>query len=511
MVNKKEIIGAKDKNENEVEQKYFSEYERGLLALAYKNKDCLLELQQVITADYFLYRPHKIIYTALSILLKDSKINKIDMDSLLIQCKELGIKEYLTNLDYLVILTQGGQDKDNFQFYLEKVKNAYIKYSLHCILDTFKLLVEKNAKDKDSNLTGSKLLNELSGELINLNSSNSIGKGVAFSEVVRDFVIDRARNPQQVMGLETGFPTLDTLINGLLPGTLTVISAPAKTGKSTVIMNIANHVALDIKHPVPVLIISTEMSSNEDLSRHIAMRSLIEERKIINGLAYNDPRLKIILDKVIDEIEKCKIYHEYLPYFNSQSVCNIINYYKIKYNIGIAMFDYIKMETADSDGNNKYKREDQVLGDITTALKNVAGTLNIPIVTACQINTRTGIVADSDRIIRYCNTLLEFRSKTMEELAEQDYHKYGTHWLQVYSTRSGGNGKIPIRFWRKCLKLQEAEVFESTDEQTDPTEELLTTPEEWGRLQEDSLTIDYISNTISEKDLHDLNMEEEDE
>lgn len=488
-----------------VEEKYFSEYERGLLSLAYRNKECLLELQQSINSEYFLYQPHKIIYTALCNLLSKPDISKIDIDSLAIECKDLGIKTYLNNLDYLAILSQGGQDKENFQFYLEKVKNSYTKFRLHKILDGAKALVEKNAKDKETNLSGEQLLNTIQGDLASLSATNSIGKGVSFSEVVREFVVERARDPQQVRGLGTGFPSLDVAINGLVAGSLTVIAAEAKVGKSTAVMNIANHVALDADKPVPVLIISTEMYSDEDLSRHVSMRSLIEERKIINGIAYNDPKLRVILDRVISEIEKCQIYHEYLPDFNATKVCNLINYYKIKHNIGLAIFDYIKMETASTNGGfSNSKREDQVLGDLTTALKNTAGKLGIAIVTACQINTNTGRIADSDRILRYANTILQFKPKTIEELEQQDYHKYGTHWLIVYRTRAGGSCKIPIRFWRKCLKLQEAEVFEDNQEEVDPTVDLLTTPEEWNRMQEDALKVDYVASVTAEKDGYDL-------
>lgn len=489
-------------------EKYLSEYERGLLALAYRHCDLLTELRQLVTSDYFLYPPHKIIYSALCSLVGNDMVSKIDLDCLVIECEKLGLKKYLPNMDYLAILTQGGQDKENFRFYFDKVKNAYLKYELYQIIERSSSLIEKNATDETENKRGDELVNLIATEISKLNTFNGLdANGIKFSEVVRDFVLERARNPQPIMGLTTGFNSLDTAINGLLPGTLTVIAGEAKAGKSTVIMNMANHIAIDAESPVPVLVISTEMSSEEDLSRQIAMRSLIEERKIINGIAYNDPKLKPVLDKVIDEIENAKIYHEYTPDFNATKICNIIHYYKLKYDIGVAIFDYIKMETENTGEASaiKYKREDQILGDITTALKNTAGKLRIPVITACQINTRTGRIADSDRILRYANTLLEFRPKQMEELGNQDYHRYGTHWLQVYRSRAGGNCRIPIRFWRKCLKLQEAEVFQGQeDEVVDHTRDLLTTPDEWSRLREEALTIDYVNNIAKEQDGYDL-------
>lgn len=483
---------------------FMSEYERGLLSLAIRNLNCLTELRQKATVDYFLYPPHKIIYTALSQLSEEPDIDHIDLETLLVECKKLGISNSGVTLEYLVLLTQGGSDVQNFQFYLTKVKNAYLKFALSKQIQSANVQVLNNAKDTEKSLSGEELLSNLTDEVSKLATFHGIREeAIDFAARAEDFVLERASNPTDVMGLRTGFPTLDDAINGLMPGTLTIIAGMQKAGKSTVLLNIVDYVAIESANPTPVLIISTEMYTDEDISRTIALRSLIEERKIINGVAYNDPELKPVIDKCLEQIKKSKIYHLYLPDFNIQKICNIIYHYKLKYGIGLAIFDYIKAPTAENGMVDK--REDQILGDVTTALKNVAGKLNIPVLTACQINTRTGRVADSDRIGRYANTLIEFRPKTIEELESQDFYKHGTHWLRIFTTRAGGNCKIPIRFWKKCLKLQEAEEFISEeDEQDTQTSELLTTPDEWKKLCNDTFKIEKVEEVLGEADAKDL-------
>lgn len=492
-------------------EKFMSEYERGLLALALKNFDILTELKQKISTDYFLYPPHKLIYTALCNLIHDATINKIDIETLDVECRSLGLQNLGVNTEYLVLLSQGGFDKSNYTFYFNKVKNAYLKYLLSKKLEDARKLIENNAKDSEESLNSEQLLETISSEISNIVAFNGVGEeAIVVADRVEEFIRERAENASEVAGLRTGIHSLDIAINGLLPGTLTIIAGVAKAGKSAVLLNMVDYMNIESENPVPILVISTEMYTDEDISRLVAMRCMIDERKIFNGIAYNDPKQRMIVDKAVKQIKKAQIYHIYLPDFNAAKVCNLIYHFKLKYNIGLAVFDYIKMSTLGSEF--KEKREDQILGDITTALKNIAGKLHIPVITACQVNTRTGLIADSDRIARYANTLIEFRPKTIEELQEQDYYKHGTHWLHVFRTRAGGNIKIPIRFWKKCLRIQEAEFFvreAGEGDEVDPTEELLTTPEEWQNMKNDTFKLDIVKEVLDTKDAYDLKLNTE--
>ena len=482
---------------------FMSEYERGLLSLALKDMSALTMLQQKVTIDYFLYPPHKIIYAALTNLIKDPSITKIDLETLYIEVNKLGFQKSGVNPEYLALLAEGGYDQENFDFYYNKVKNAFLKFALSKRIDRAKDLIIKNSSDGASSLSGEELIEKISTDLSNLYTFHGKEEDIfSFGDKAEQFVLEKAANPQDVLGLRTGFPTLDAQINGLMSGTLTVIAGVAKAGKSTVLLNIADYVAIESDNPVPVLFISTEMGDEEDLAREIALRSLLPERSITNGTAYNDPKQAKVLDRAIKQIKNSKIMHVYMPDFNASKVCNLIHHAKLKYNIGLAIFDYIKMSTTGDDARDK--REDQVLGDITTALKNCAGKLNIPILTGCQVNNRTGKVADSDRIIRYCNILLEFKAKSLKELESQNFYTHGTHWLKVRVTRSGGNCSIPIRFWKKCSKMQEAEPLDQGDDNELETMELLTTPDEWVKLKEEQFKVNAVSESIKQIDSDDI-------
>lgn len=496
-------------------EKFSSEYERGLLALIVKNQDLLVDFRQRGLSEYFLYTPHKLIYLALCSLADNSEVKKIDIDILYTECEVFGLKASGIGPDYLALLSQGGADKSNFDFYFSNVKDAYLKYSLYLKFKDAENLIEKSLASSDETKSAEEIANLVNSEIVKIQTSGGYEeKATDISERARDFVAERAANPGKIRGLQTGLPTLDNEINGLMPGTLTVFAGQAKSGKSTILLNICDYIAIQSaieanlekrENPsVPILYISTEMYTDEDISRLLAMRSLIPERQISNGTAYNDPKFKTILDKAITQIEGSKIYHIYMPDFSASKVANTIYHYKLKYNIGLAVFDYIKMDTT-SDGSLSNRREDQILGDLTTTLKATAGKLNIPVITACQINSRTLRIADSDRIKRYCNTLIQFFHKDPDELEEQPIRQYGSHWLYIDAARAGGSGKIPIRFWKHCSKIEEADRFETQEDQT--VEEVLTTPSEWDELNAKKFKIQTAVNVHNSTTLEEMNVQ----
>ena len=89
-------------------------------------------------------------------------------------------------------------------------------------------------------------------------------------------------------------------------------------------------------------------------------------------------------------------------------------------------------------------KENQHIGFLATALKNLAGELKIPVITAIQINRsgvdkdviNTGMIADSDRVVRYANTILGLTRKDQEDI-ENDGIMRGNGRLQILDTRAG--------------------------------------------------------------------------
>lgn len=98
-------------------------------------------------------------------------------------------------------------------------------------------------------------------------------------------------------------------------------------------------------------------------------------------------------------------------------------------NPAVVIYDYIKL-TGEEDGN---KQEYQLIGDKVDKLKQCFLRLNIPLLTACQLNRTaeggnddSSAIAQSDRLQWFASQVGIFRRKTMEEIAD-DGKEFGTH------------------------------------------------------------------------------------
>lgn len=83
-----------------------------------------------------------------------------------------------------------------------------------------------------------------------------------------------------LLGWPTGFPTIDSVTNGLQNGQLLVLTAQPKTGKSTLLMQIAHNIH---KAGAVPLFQSFEMSNSEQQKRYDIMRAQISYQRLITG------------------------------------------------------------------------------------------------------------------------------------------------------------------------------------------------------------------------------------
>ena len=110
-------------------------------------------------------------------------------------------------------------------------------------------------------------------------------------------------------------------------------------------------------------------------------------------------------------------------------------------NPAIVVYDYIKLT---GEGSDKNKQEYQLIGDKVDRLKNLSVRLNIPILTACQLNRSaengtddSSAIAQSDRLQWFAAYVGIFRRKTLEEQAE-DGLSYGSHKMIELAARYQG-------------------------------------------------------------------------
>lgn len=429
--------------------------ERALMSFSFKSMDYFYTLVSKMTEKDFLYNHHSTLFVLLKSLLNKG-IDKFDVAMVIDVARNEGCLQSIGGIDYVQSVSNMPVSEGNFNVYLDTVLEASTKYRLYNILKQGVANVADNAKNDTKSID---LMGNVENRILNLStSSKAIVEPKDFADGLAEFIEERKENKVEQSGLSTGFTILDKQIDGLIPGTLFIVSARLKDGKSTVLTNMALNAAYRLEKTV--LYIDTEMPFTQWRTRAIAALSGVKEREIIHG-GYSKETYNKIVEKCIKLVDKGRLYHEYMPGYSVDKVVALYKKYKIKHDLGLIMFDYLKEpDRSSTDGN---RNEYQLLGDITTTLKDLAGELDIPAVTAVQIN-RSGQIADSDRIARFGDVIAQWMSKDPKEMEEHGY-KAGTHKLVVRDTRRGGatpEEGIEYHFFKEQLFIKEVDIKDQT-------------------------------------------------
>lgn len=430
--------------------------ERALLSYAIKRADNFYSICSKVEETDFLYPEHRTIYTLLKALVDRGGLHKFDLSMIVNEAQANGVLDNIGGYDYVESISDMPLERENLSHYIGRVLESSTKYRLYKDLVSSMTALEENARAGKSS---EDLIGMVESKIMDLSTrTKSIGEPRDLGDGLLDYIEERRASPVEMSGISTGYPILNQQIDGLIPGTLTVLSARKKMGKSTFLTNVAAHISYRLK--IPVLYVDTEMTFNEWRNRVIAMLTGVEERIIKHG-GYDDETYTKI-KQGLQIVEKGKLFHEHMPGYSVDKLTALYKKYKLKENIGVAFFDYIK--EPDSTSIDRQRREWQILGDVATRLKDLAGTLDIPFFTAVQLN-REGDVAGSDRISWFADVVMQWKKRDKDEVENNKAacgDEGGQFKLIIKDTRRGGQTPeegISYIFRKKKLLIREAKII----------------------------------------------------
>ena len=209
------------------------------------------------------------------------------------------------------------------------------------------------------------------------------------AQIAKDEYEHRKNNPG-LLGLPTGFPTMDASTSGLQPGQLIVIVAPPKTGKSTLALQIAINAHLANKVP---MFISFEMSNAEQKSRYYAMRARISHQRLMTGSLIDEEEQRYY--RIVNSIQDMRDKFWFVDSSGGLTVSAVASKIQSK-NPDIVFIDgtYLMIDEQTNESNTP-----QSITNITRSLKRLAMKIKKPIVISTQALTwkmRSGqVTADS--------------------------------------------------------------------------------------------------------------------
>jgi replicative DNA helicase len=181
------------------------------------------------------------------------------------------------------------------------------------------------------------------------------------------------------LGIPTGFMDFDHMTSGLQPGNLVIIAARPSMGKTTLVLNIAQNIALEEKRPVAIF--SLEMPAQDIVMRMLAAESQIDFGRLRTGNFSEDywgP-----LTEGASRLAKAPILINDNRGLTVQSLRAEGRRLKGEHgNLALIIVDYLQLLR----GTGRYNVREQEISEISRALKILAWELNVPIIACSQLS-----------------------------------------------------------------------------------------------------------------------------
>ncbi|MGG4606397.1 replicative DNA helicase [Paenalcaligenes sp. Me131] len=250
----------------------------------------------------------------------------------------------------------------------------------------------------------------------------------------------------EITGIPTGFVDLDRMTSGLQAGDLVIVAGRPSMGKTSLSMNIGEHVA--IEQGLPVAVFSMEMGAVQLAMRMVGSVGLLDQHRMRTGklVAEDWPKLTHAVQKV----QEAQIYIDETPGLSGMEVrARARRLARQCGKLGLIIIDYLQLMSGNSGSENRATE----ISEISRSLKGLAKELDCPLIALSQLNrsleqrpNKRPVMSDlrESGAIEQDADLILFIYR--DEVYNPDSPDKGTAELIIGKQRNGPIGTVRVAF-----------------------------------------------------------------
>jgi len=385
------------------------------------------------------------------------KREAIDIITLQQKLKDKQILEQLGGISYLMNLADTVPSAANLPYYINIVLEKYVlRIMIRTCTDVVGRIYDHTGDVEE-------LLDEVERKILGIGESRVEGTTIKIKELVKvaiNTIEDFHQRQGMLTGVGTGFTDLDKMTSGMRGGEMIVVAARPSMGKTSLAMNIAEHVAVEQKLPVGVF--SLEMTAPSLVMRMLCSRSRVNLRNVQEGF---------LVERDFPKITDAAGRLAGSPLFIDDSSGLSILQLRAKarrmfqqYGIKLFVIDYLQLlhSTAQRAENRQ-----QEIADISNGIKSLAKELDVPVIVLSQLNRE--LEKDKDRKPRLSDLresgaieqdadvvcLLYKPSREDEEAAGEESEAMPVNLL-IAKQRNGPTGDVHLTFLKQYTRFESA-------------------------------------------------------
>lgn len=401
--------------------------------------------------DDFYRHEHKLVFRAMGRLAEQTKpLDVLTVSEALRETHEL---DQVGGEVYLFELANNTPSAANITAYADIVRERAVLRQL--------ILAASDITENAYNSQGrpiTELLDAAERSVFSISEMGSRGAGPVNIKEFLTKTMDRIdtlfHSPNPITGVSTGYHEFDDKTSGLQSSELVIIAGRPSMGKTTLAMNIAEHVA--IKNKLPVLIFSMEMPGEAIVMRMLSSLCRIDQLRIRTGKLNDEdwPRIS----STVSMLSEAPLYIDDTPGISPAEMrARARRLTKEKGQLGMIIVDYLQLMQVPGYNENRTAE----ISEISRSLKGLSKELKVPVVALSQLNRGLEQRADKRPImsdlresgaIEQDADLIVFIYR--DEVYNDNSPEKGTAEIIIAKQRNGPIGKVRLTFMGQFTRFE---------------------------------------------------------
>jgi replicative DNA helicase len=347
--------------------------EQSVLGAILLDKDAMVDVAEFLRADHFYKESHALIFSAMLALYESHE--PIDVVSLTAQLKSDGNLKAVGGASYLSDLLNIVPTSAHAQRYGRIIQENHTKREL---VQVGARITELAFKDEGSAIS---IVDSAEQQIFAISQQATKRDFIPIKDALAssfDRLDELHKRAGGLRGVPTGFSDLDFRLAGMQDSNLLILAARPGTGKTAMILNIAQYVAVKLK--IPVGIFSLEMSKEELVDRLLVSQADIDAWKLKTGKLSDDDFTR--LSEAMGELAEAPIYIDDTPGISIIEMRTKARRLQVEKGVKLIIIDYLQL----ADSGRHYDNRVQEVSIISQNFKNLARELRVPVLACSQLS-----------------------------------------------------------------------------------------------------------------------------
>ena len=425
------------------------EAERSVLGAILVHNDAFNTAAQVIDGRDFYRDAHRRIFDRMVTL--SERNEAIDFVTLKEELSRGGDLDHVGGPAYIASLVDGVPRATNIEYYARIVKEKATLRNL--IYAANKILTNAYEADQEPEL----ILDEAESAIFAVADDRLKAGFVQMRDLVKEsfpkieLLLEHKR---LVTGVPTGFVDLDEMTRGFQPGDLVIIAARPSMGKTSLVLNMAQYIA--VQPGLTVGFFSLEMSKESLFIRLLTAEAQIDSHRLMSGAIGQKDYGRI--SHALESLSAMRLFIDDTANIGILEMRAKSRRLQAEHGLSMIVLDYIQLMSA----RGRYENRTLELASISRSLKGLAKELNVPIVVLSQLSRAPEARADhrpqlSD--LRESGALEQDADVVILIYRDDAYNRdpnnpdAGTAELILAKQRNGPTGIVRLAFLREQTRF----------------------------------------------------------